>query len=297
LLNADSPENNHKNIRRDLLKFIQYLNKTYCEPPMTYDEVIKSYNANWRKYKEGKIDFTNFYTKQRAFWSKQSTLTANEKRSVTCKIKNAPIIEDTKRKIWEAIEILNEKSQKITQAQVALVSGIALSTVKKYRHVYHEYKNMLSGETDILEIEGKIISISEEPNVNSSTEELAISNDSNLNIEHDCFELLDINVTDFEEERTTHISASEEIDSAPDYTEKQLQILYHRIFCSLQNQSDENTKMQLFEQFLNCFHQLPPNDAKLLIKSPENITDSDEFWKQFTLERKMWNLCTEIIQQ
>lgn len=294
-LNAGSPEKTIPDIRTDILKFILHINKTICEPPLTYDEVIKSYNSNWKRYKDGNIDFSKYFKKQKAFWSKQSTLSANEKRSVTCKIKNAPIVEDTKKRIWEAIETLNATGQKLTQKKVAEISGLSLAVVKKYRHDFREYRKMLSGGTDILEIDGNITSISNEPQVNTSKENLVLSDNTKLNIEDDYFELLDIDVTDFEEVRTTHISASEEIDSVPVYTENQLQILYQRIFSSLQNQSDENTKVQLFEQFMNCFHQLPASDAKLLIKSPENISDSDEFWKQFTLERKIWDTCLEKI--
>jgi hypothetical protein len=293
LLNTGSPDNNHTDIRRDILKFIQSLNKKFCEPPLMYDEVIKSYNANWKRYKEGKIDFTKYFKKQRSFWSKQSTLTPNEKRKVTCKIKNEPEVEDSKRRIWVAIEHLSAKGEKITQLKVVSISGLKLPTVKKYRHEYHEYKKMLNGKTDILEIEGNITSILKEPHVNTSNEDLMILKNANLNIENDYFELLDIDVTDFEEERTTHLIVSEETDSTPDYTEDQLKILYQRIFKSLHNILDESNKQWLYEQFLSCIPQFPANDAKLLITPPENISDSDDYWKQSTLVSKVWSLCTE----
>lgn len=294
-LNADSPEKTIPDIRTDILKFILHINKTICEPPLTYDEVIKSYNSNWKRYKDGNIDFSKYFKKQKAFWSKQSTLSANEKRSVTCKIKNAPIVEDTKRRIWEAIETLNATGQKITQKKVAGISGLSLAVVKKYRNEFHEYKKMLIGEPDILEIEGDIIEISEKPDVDTSEENLVISNNTNLFLENDCFELLDIDITDFEEVSTPHSLSSEDTDSALDYTEDQLQLLYQRIFNSLQNQFDENDKARLFEQFLNCFHQLSDTDARLLITPVEDITDSDSFWKQSTLERKIWDTCVEKI--
>lgn len=292
-INIGSPDNYNSNIRKEILKFILHLNKTVCEPPMTHDEVIKSYNANWKRFMEGKIDFTNYFTKQRAFWSKQSTLTANEKRSVTCKIKNAPKVEDSKRRIWEAMEQLAASREKITQPKVSELSGLSISTVKNYRKEYHEYKRMLRGETDILEIDENSTSKSNITEDNTNENEITTPNYPTQNSENGYFELLDIDVNDFEEERTTHHITSDEIPSTPDYTEDQLKLLYQRIFNSLQRNLDESTNQRVYEQFLNCFHQLQSNEAKLLITSPENISDSDAYWKQSTLESKMWSLCTE----
>ena len=291
-INVGSPDNNDPIIRRDILKYILHINKTICEPPMTYDEVIKSYNANWKRYKKGEIDFSKYFKKQRAFWSKYSTLSANEKRSVTSKIKNAPTVENSKRRIWEAIEQLCANKEKITQKKVAKVSGIKLPTVKKYRKEYHEFKKILSGEIDILEIDGNITSISNEPHVNTSNENLGLSDNTNHNIEDDYFELFDIDVNDFEEKREAHFIGSEENISIPYYTEDQLHLIYQRIFNSLLKNLDENYSQKLYERFLDCFNHLPAVEAKLLITPIENIPDND-FWKHFTLENNIKRQCIE----
>ncbi|MBP7508954.1 MAG: hypothetical protein KA807_14170 [Prolixibacteraceae bacterium] len=297
LLNASSTENNHKDIRRDILKFIQYLNRTYCEPPMTYDEVIKSYNANWKRYKEGKIDFTNFYTKRRAFWSKQSTLTANEKRSVTCKIKNAPIVEESKRRICEAIETLNATGQKITQTQVALISGLSISTVKNYKKEFHEYKKVLNAKTDILEIDGNITCSSEEPDAKQTKDDLADLNSPIHNLENDFFELDETIKIENANTETIRVSCSTGNNSHIEYSENQLELLYLRIFESLHSKLDENKKQRLHAGFLSCFQQLTPDDKKLLSTPNKDIHDGDTFWKQSTIERNVWNMCIEIISE
>jgi hypothetical protein len=291
-LNAGCQEINNTDIRKDILKFILHINKTICEPPMTFDEVIKSYNANWRRYKKGEIDFSKYFKKQRAFWSKHSTLTANEKRSVTCKIKNAPTVENSKRGIWEAMEQLAANQEKITQKRVAEISGIKYPTVKKYRKEYSEYKKMLIGDIDIFEIDGNITSIPNELHVNTPNENLTSADNTNHNLADDDFELFDIDVNDFEDDRAAHLITSERHVSTPNYTEDQLHLTYQRIFNSLLKTHDENYSKKLYESFLDCFSHLPYDEAKLLITPIENVSDND-FWKHFNLENKIKTQCIE----
>jgi len=296
-LNAGSPDNNDPIVRGDLLKFIQHINKSICAPPLTYDEVIKSYNANWKRYKEGRVDFSRYYEKKRSFWSKQCTLTANEKRKVTCKIKNEPIVEETKRRIWEAIEALTASDRKITQSQVALISGLSLSAVKKYRKVFHEYKNMLNAKTNILEIDGNITCLSEEPDSKQSTDDLAISNSPILNLENGYFELDDTIKIEMAITETIHVSCSTGNNSHIEYSENQLELLYLRIFESLQSKLDENKKQRMHTEFLSCFHRLPPDDKKLLSTPNKDIHDGDTFWKQVLIEQNVWNTCVKAISE
>jgi len=294
-LNAGSPEIDDPIVRRDILKFILHINKTICEPPMTFDEVIKSYNANWRRYKQGEIDFSKHFIKQRAFWSKNSTLTTNEKRSVTSKIKNAPTVENSKRRIWEAMEQLSANQEKLTQPKVAELSGLSLSAVKKYRKEYREFKKMLNPVSDILEIDGNITSTSNGKNVNIYNQDIVIPDSLNNNVENDYFELETIEKVEFVEDKVIGVSVSEETDNKAEYKEDQLQILYHRLFKSSHLKFDDNTNAMLYEWFLNYFRQLPADDGKLLITPPENISDSDAFWRQSSLESKIRELCTEVL--
>lgn len=296
-LNAGSPDNNDPIIRGDLLKFIQHINKSICAPPLTYDEVIKSYNANWKRYKEGRIDFSRYYEKKRSFWSKQSTLTANEKRKVTCRIKNEPIVEETKRRIWEAIETLNATEQKITQSQVASVSGLSLSAVKKYRKEFREFKHMLDSKVEILEIDGNITCLSEEPDAKQVADDHAILNCSIHNLENDYFELDETMNIENVDTDTTSVSCPTGNDSHIEYSEDDLELLYLRIFESLQSKLDENKKHKVHTEFLSCFQQLPPDDKKLLSTPNKDIHDGDTFWKQVLIEQNVWNRCVKAISE
>lgn len=296
-LNAGSPDNNDPILRRDILKFVQHINKSICSPPLTYDEVIKSYNANWKRYKEGKIDFSRYFEKKRSFWSKQSTLTANEKRKVTCKIKNEPIVEETKRRIWDAIETLTASDRKITQSQVALISGLSLSAVKKYRKVFHEYKNMLNAKTDILEIDGNVTCLPVKPNVKQATDDQVISNNSYQNINNDFFELDDTLKIENVNTETIRVSCSTGNNSHSEYSENQLELLYLRIFGTLQSKLDENKKQRVHTEFFSCFHRLPPDDKKLLSTPNKDIHDGDTFWKQVLIEQNVWNTCVKAISE
>ncbi|MFW5983452.1 MAG: BT4734/BF3469 family protein, partial [bacterium] len=160
-LNVDSPDDVDPFVRRDILKFILWINKTVCEPPLDQDEIIKSYNANWKRFLSGEMDFSKYFIKKRAFWSKESTLTPNEKRKVTCKIKNEPIVEETKRKIHDGIMQLAHNKKKVTQKEVSNLAGLGLSTVKKY---WKEFKPMVkSNNMSISQPQKEIESCSERP--------------------------------------------------------------------------------------------------------------------------------------
>ena len=191
------------------------------------------------------------------------------------------------------MEQLAANNEKLTQKKVASVYGLSLATIKKYRKVYHEYLNMLYPESDILEIDESNTKMPDVVVGNTWENEILISSSPNLNSENDYFELLDINVADFEEGITTHHMVSEENISTLNYNADKLKILYQRIFSSFLKNIDESNNQKIFEQFTDSFLHLPAEDAKLLITSPENISDGDAFWKQFTLESKMWNLCAE----
>lgn len=137
-LNARSGDVNSHNVRDSIIKYLMSKNNTLCSPPLPVNEVIKSFNANWRKFKSGKLNVNRYMKKKRAFWSTQSTLNGNEKRSVTCRIKNKPIVDESKRKIAEAIQSIIKSGGKLTQVNVSINSGLVLSTVKKYRDFYYE---------------------------------------------------------------------------------------------------------------------------------------------------------------
>ncbi len=135
-LNIESPKHIDLRIKEHIFNFIYSINKKICDPPLRDKEVMNSFNANWEKYMNGELDVSSQYQKQRAFWSKHSTLKANEKRIITCGIKNEPIVRESNRRIKNAIDILKKKDGKITQKLVAIESGLSLPTVKKYWKAY-----------------------------------------------------------------------------------------------------------------------------------------------------------------
>jgi len=292
-LNAGSRDSHDPVIRRDILKFILHINKTICAPPLPYNEILKSYNTNWKRYKKGEIDFSRYYKRQRSFWSKQSTLTPNEKRSVTCKIKNAPKVEDSKRRIWEAIEYISANNEKITQKKVAEISGLSLICVKKYKNEYHEYKHMMQAVSDVLDIDGEVTKINEEDDVNISTETTISTVCLDHNSEKDYFEL---EVIENSEENKAQAIDTVDSGSYTDNNVAKIEQVYNRIFGSLQKKIDAKYCAILHEQFLDFVHQLSVDDLKLLLVPPEQITDGDDFWKQSSLESKVRSKCSEVIK-
>jgi VirE N-terminal domain len=131
-LNAQSPEYTEPEIKESILKSVYSINLEICNPPLSYKEVLNSFNANWKKYEAGELDIRMFQVKKHAFWSKKCTLKGNEKRKITCRIKNEPIVAESRRKITEAIEALRVLEAKVTQKKVAQIAGLNIQTVKKY---------------------------------------------------------------------------------------------------------------------------------------------------------------------
>lgn len=131
-LNANNSEYTQVQMRNAILNFMLWLNQKICDPPLPYHEVVNSFAANWNKYLAGKLDVGNLTTKQRSFWSPNSTLNTNEKRKISCKLYYEQIVSESNRKISDAIEKINLSGEKVTQVKVAEISGLKLPTVKKY---------------------------------------------------------------------------------------------------------------------------------------------------------------------
>ena len=133
----DKPDNQKKSA---IMTYMLRLNRKICSPPLPEREVVNSVNSNWNRYVSGKIDVNLLLKIKKAFWSKHSTLTSNEKRSVTAKIKNEPKVTETRKKIADAIKELQYSHEKITQKKVAKAGGLSEPTVKNY---WSENKSMV----------------------------------------------------------------------------------------------------------------------------------------------------------
>jgi hypothetical protein len=82
----------------------------------------------------------------RESWSCNCDLNGDEKRRITCKIKNEPIVAASRKKIEDAIEDIYLHGKKITQKNVGLCSGLKLPTVKKYWNYYKQKVKELNRE-------------------------------------------------------------------------------------------------------------------------------------------------------
>jgi hypothetical protein len=297
-LNSESPKNVDPDIKNEILKFLIHLNKKICDPPLTYKQVLKYFNWNCLKYESGEIDISRYFHKQRAFWSKKSILKGNEKRKVTCKIKNEPIVNESKRKIREAIKTIEASGEKITQPKVAKISGLGLSTVKKYKDYFNDIikkKKMNTNYTQSALFKDKAYADYKEVcNVPSSTQEIQIS-------EHD---INSKNLTTDSIEEKMQVENTEDSIFVMDATylddgkfllsDEQINALYNRIFNSLINRIDKDQEKVLYAGFVNRFNNLPQDDKRLLTLPTEKIDDNNTFWKQSSLESKFWELCNGI---
>ncbi|NMC58071.1 MAG: hypothetical protein GYA51_01550 [Candidatus Methanofastidiosa archaeon] len=290
-LNAGSNDKQNEDSRQSILKYILYVNNTLCEPPMKNYEVIKSYNANWKRFRNDEMDFSKYFIKKRAFWSKHSTLIGNEKRKVTCKIKNEPVVEESKRRIYNALESLMANNSKITQDRVEKTSGMSIATVKKY---WNEFKDVVKIHN--MELSGKQKSSSNSLPENQNTEEILPvvgslpAGELNQKIiegeRTDFIEIQNVEKIDFDEDT---LVLGEEFNAIAH--EINPQIIFERIFEITLKRLDEKDKSTLFEEFNKNLITLPQSDINILSIDVNDIVDDKTFFRQSTLESQIRQKC------
>jgi len=145
---------NAKNVsKREIENFMVNLNKKICAPPLEDQEVRNSFHANWKMYENGKLNFNGFIKKKYVFWSPRCKLSANEKRKISCLLRQEPTREKTRELIDDAINSIWGKCERVTQKKIAKTSGLNVQTVKNY---WHEYKLKVRDINDELKLDDSV---------------------------------------------------------------------------------------------------------------------------------------------
>lgn len=298
-LNMDNPKSINQSIKEQITKFILKVNKKICEPPLSTKEVLNSINANLKKYMNEELDFSRYFHKQYAFWSNKSTLTANEKRMVTCHIKNEPIVNDTKRRIREAVEAIQSIGAKVTQPMVAKVSLLGLSTVKKYRIYYNELVQGSSISSNIVMDIPVLTETSTTTNPDAKNNKL-IQEEDFSDPDFDYIDVSDFNsINDFKIKNRDISSLEPEVFAEEPETKQELSKeetlnIFHRIYSSIIDRFSENQVQELKTRFHIQIHSMPHEDVKLLVTPIDDISDSSAFFRQSMLEGQFWSLCNDL---
>lgn len=295
-LNAKLLERKDTKVKEAILKCMVGINKEICDPPLPYKEVLNSFNANWKKYEADELDFSKYYVKQRSFWSRECTLKGNEKRKITCKKKNEPIVAKSKSKIKTAVEALKAQGVRLTQKKVAEESGLQLPTVKKYRDYYNELINsgkknlkqnwavtdfiikpdsqILLDTNDITELNLPVQNSSKSDTLNESKHYMKIENPEIIDCDEDTlvmFDELEFKITD-----------------------EQIREVYDRIFSSFRSKLDEHQEQVLHRIFIEQLNKFTHEDVKFIAVNIEDINDSTTYFKQSDLDSKLMDLCYKI---
>lgn len=301
-LNIKSPDSINYDTRRDIMKFIVHINNTICFPPLKHNEVLKSVNANWKKYKSGEMDFTKSFRKQRAFWSKNASLKGNEKRKVTCRIKNEPIVAESKRKIKEAIETLNATGKKITQKNVAEVPGLNLPLVKKYRKFYKECIDMIENTKITMSITADGYSSGNEPDnqeiMENQTENTEISttlqNSTDEGVIVDDTEYCELEDVDSETLVIGNCEPKKDTEVKTEYSQEKLCDVFNRVYDGFKKRLDDSQQKELFNRFIERFSHLPAEEARILALSIDDVKDANTYAKQSGIYSEFWKLCSDV---
>lgn len=302
-LNAVTPVKPIKEVRRAILSFVVSINKKYCEPPVPHREVLNSFNANWKKFKKGELDFSNYYTKKKAFWSQRSTLSSNEKRKITCTLKNEPVVIESKRKILEAIATLNNEGEKITQKKVGSMQGLTFSLVKKYRKFFNECRDALLAAS-----EAKSLVDDNEGTKNQQDLEIADMVEGD-----DCKEVQDILESDSDTVVVSHFdnmnfgddddtliienyTPKKLTDCITEYSDEQMQTIFDRIYNSVKSKITSEQNNELYESFYGKFNDLSIEEKKLMSMGIDDFKDFGMYSRQGNLDIEFLNLCSEMLQ-
>jgi len=138
-LNGMRPE-----MKNQIVKFIHHFNNRFCSPPLSYIEVKKSFDYNWNKFIKGEMDFSSVIKKKRSIWSPECQLNRQEKISKSLVLYHKPLKEKKKNKILEALNSIHENNNKITQKEVALITGFSIATIKNYWKLFPEIKERVN---------------------------------------------------------------------------------------------------------------------------------------------------------
>jgi hypothetical protein len=301
-LNIESPESLNHETRRDILKFIVHINNCICDPPLKHNEVLKSFNANWKKYKAGEMDISKYFHKQRAFWSKNASLKGNEKRKVTCRIKNEPIVAESKRKIKEAIETLNTTGKKLTQKNVAEVPGLTLPLVKKYRKFYKECIDMIENTKITVNTTADEYSSGNEPDnqelMENLTENTEIStkrqNSTDEGVIVDDTEYLELEDVDSETLVIGNCEPKKDTEVMIEYSQEKLCDVFNRVYDGFKKRLDDSQQKDLFNRFIERFSQLPAEEARIFALSIDDVKDANTYAKQSGIYSEFWKLCRDV---
>jgi hypothetical protein len=139
-LNAHLPKRNDDEIKTAIQKCVTKINTELCEPPLTFKEVVNSFNDNWQKYLAGNLNFNPFFERKKVFWSRECSLSGDEKRKMTCAIIKQPKVEETRKKIGDAIKSLKVLGRKLSYKNISKVSGLHLNTIYNYKHDINHFK-------------------------------------------------------------------------------------------------------------------------------------------------------------
>ena len=140
-LNAYLSQSKDDKIKKAILKCITKINAEMCEPPLTYKEVVNSFNANWQKYLIGELNFMALFETKKVFWSRECSLSSDEKRKITCAFIKQPKVEETRTRIHGAIKYLHMKRRKISYVNISKVSGLHINTVYHYKQEINQIKS------------------------------------------------------------------------------------------------------------------------------------------------------------
>ncbi len=293
-LNSESTNSVDPDIKNDVLKFLLHINKEICDPPLTYKQVLNYFNWNCSKFEAGEIDISKYYQKQRAFWSKRTTLKGNEKRKVTCRIKNEPQVQESKRKVREAIENIKYNGEKITQAIIADVSGLSLSTVKKYREYYNEllgkkkFKNPDELTTSSENTDDNRENLCNEPPYQRKQEA------EQTTLENDPEEVKGSMIISETEETTYERGKPDQENRKEIISDEQLEMAFIRVYGTFIGRIDEGKKELLYERFVEKMETMPKDDLQIMVIPLDNINDVGIFWKQALLDYKFWEICKDL---
>ncbi len=114
-----------------LFSYLHFINNNYADPSMEFREFTRLFNTIYSSIKNNNYDYKGMRTKYVHF-NHTCDLTGEEKRNIAIILNGHRRKNESINKIIKAKQELAAQGQKITQKNIATISGLSLSTVKRH---------------------------------------------------------------------------------------------------------------------------------------------------------------------
>lgn len=289
-LNVVSKEKPIPDVRESILRYIMSVNNKFCSPSLSYNEVLKSYNSNWKRYRNGEMDFTAYYKLKRSLWSQNCTLTGNQKRGKTMTNIHGYKRLNNLYRLENVIQQMADKREVITQDKTLMkieLLGIEDLGIYSIKTLWKFLKPSIMAYKKDKNVKIKIDTTNTEFQL--LVEKFDISKISDVDDD-----VLDLGKEIIEKQKNLY-NQNTESKSKEDFvlSDDQKNLIFNRVFSNIIPRLNQEKKKQLLSLYQSEIQSYETKDQQILLKDFNEVSMND-YWRHGDLETQLLNLLKQI---